>query len=962
MKKPTSYIIQGCLTAFIGIAMLALILVSIPTTPLRETLMALVSKSSTTAVTTSAAQTASAVDLSNFTLVLEDNFDQDLNLYDGKTGIWNVDGRRENLVTNGPQSVFLSKYTKTTTGDLVGIHPFRITNGILHIEAGVIPVNKKAAVADALRLVGQADSIPKVNYYTGMLNMHDTLGQAFGYYEIKAKIPKGKGHWPAFWLSPSTLGWPPEIDIFEAYGKGIAKSTGADNEFHTSSFFDKVDVAGNATQNVLYTNQFDITASGTPRIPNYRTKGGGEQYQFTRHHDALTEYNADIYEQFWVYAAKWTPTDITFYFGPDSNSLRQIFKTPTPPDLTSPMNMIINDQISTDYGWNPVPGYDNQTFAPDNTFQIDYVKIYALNPANKVQGSGTGADIVDTAASTMIKDTAGNDRIVSGGGADMISLTGGADTVFIKRDIYSQMISGFGTNDTVVLEGMHIEGSADALTKLTQVGADTWLINGADLAEPQTVIFKNTRLANFRANNFVSRWPTTKFVWSRTTANDAKLNDIDSNGVVDAVVTGSKLTDVGGTYTGAKNLRGSAQGDLFYIYSSQTNISESTSGGVDTVYSNRAFTLPPNVENLVADTKSGLNLTGNNLNNHIIGGAGPDTLSGKEGDDYLDLGSGNDTVVYATGEGHDTIRGFGTDDILQLTGVMFENFAALQNRLTVAGTDVVLKINSTQSITFRGATLGQFSTANILFTIGSAPTKTAETDPWYQPSVSGRNTSWVPPVNQNPQGTTTTPRATTTNPRATSTNDSSVIKGKAGIDGTLIGDAGDNIISGRNGADELRGEDGNDSLNGGEGNDTLYGGTGNDRLVGWLGDDILRGEAGDDVLLGGEGNDTLSGGSGSDKLTGGTGADSFMLTVFAAGVSTAILDFDPQTGDSLDISALFTVPATNRSDTIKITKNGAKFTLSIDRDGSGPETMSTVAMLTALDTTTIEQIMTAIKK
>ena len=962
MKNNQQLKIQLYITGLLVVIVCATVLVYAKVLPQNDGLSALVSRGNVPTAAPLPPAGNPAVDLRDFTLVLDENFDTDLNIYNGKTGLWNVDSRRENLVTNGPQSVFLSNTTKTTSGALVGIHPFRTTSGILHIESGVIPVDKKAAVADALRLVGQADSIPKVNYYTGMLNMHDTLGQAFGYYEIKAKIPKGKGHWPAFWLAPSTVGWPPEIDIFEAYGKGIAKSTGADNEFHTSSFFDKVDIAGNATQNVAYTNQFDLTASGTPRTPNYRTKGGGEQYQFTRHHDALTEYNADIYEQFWVYAAKWTPTDITFYFGPDSNTLRQIFKTPTPPDLTSPMNMIINDQISTDYGWNPVPGYDNQTFAPDNTFQIDYVKIYALNPTSKLQGSGSGADIVDTAAATMIKDTTGNDRIVSGGGADMISLSGGADTIFVKRDIYSQMISGFGTDDTLVMEGMHIADSADALQKLTQVGADTWLINGADLAEPQTVIFKNTRVANFRASNFVSRFPTTKFIWSRSTQNDAKLSDVDSNGVVDAVVTGSKLTDVGGTFVGAKNLRGSASGDLFYIYSSQTNVTESSGGGVDTVYANRAFVLPAHVENLEADTKSGLVLTGNNLSNRIIGGAGPDTLSGKGGDDYLDLGTGADTILYTVGEGHDTVRGFGSDDVLQLVGITFENFVTFQSRLTVIGTDVVLKLNSSQSITFKSATLGQFTATNVLFTVGSASAKVSEADPWYQPSVSGRNTSGAPVVDPNPRATTTNPRATTTNPRATSTNDSSVIKGQTGVDGTLIGDAGDNVISGRNGADELRGNGGNDTLNGGEGNDTLYGGTGNDRLVGWFGDDILRGEAGDDILLGGDGSDTLIGGAGSDKLTGGVGADTFILSVFAAGVSTAILDFAPQNGDTLDITTLFTVPQASGSDTIKITKNGAKFTLSIDRDGTGPEMMSAVAMITAIDATTIEQVMNAIKK
>jgi hypothetical protein len=50
-------------------------------------------------------------------------------------------------------------------------------------------------------------------------------GAPFGIYEIRAKIPSGRGTWPALWLlghkaSPDSLGWPQagEIDIMEAVG------------------------------------------------------------------------------------------------------------------------------------------------------------------------------------------------------------------------------------------------------------------------------------------------------------------------------------------------------------------------------------------------------------------------------------------------------------------------------------------------------------------------------------------------------------------------------------------------------------------------------------------------------------------------------------------------------------------------------------------------------------------------
>ena len=56
------------------------------------------------------------------------------------------------------------------------------------------------------------------SYTSGMMTTYGKFSQEYGRFEIKCRVPKGKGMWPAFWLLPEPLGWPPEIDVLEILG------------------------------------------------------------------------------------------------------------------------------------------------------------------------------------------------------------------------------------------------------------------------------------------------------------------------------------------------------------------------------------------------------------------------------------------------------------------------------------------------------------------------------------------------------------------------------------------------------------------------------------------------------------------------------------------------------------------------------------------------------------------------
>ncbi|KQT85082.1 type I secretion C-terminal target domain-containing protein [Aurantimonas sp. Leaf443] len=916
-----------------------------------------------------------AIDLSNFTSVLDENFDKGLSVYDGTSGIWSTGPRRDVLVTNGPQSVFLSDATATSDGKGVGIDPLEVKDGVLHIKSGVIPQANLAAVQDALKLAGQEQYVDKAKYYTGMIATNETLGQAYGFFEIKAQVPAGKGHWSAFWLAPSGLGWPPEIDIFEAYGKGLNARTGADNQFNTAVFFDAVDADGNKTQNVDITNPYAVDENGNPESPTVKTKQGGEQSIFHERTNALEEFGADIYSGMWTYATKWTPETITFYFGKDHDSLVEIYKAPTPKDATAPMYLIANDQISSTFGWNPVEGEDHLTFAEGNDLKIDYIKVWALNPEAELKGTGKGATLVDGDGDTKIVGTAGNDRIVTGGGQDMLTLNGGADTIFIEKGIGNKIVTGFGPDDRMVLDGFFFDGVQDVMARLTQQGNDVWLANGADPANPQTIIFKDAKVSNFQQDDFDVRWSVTQNVWADAGVNGSRLSDTDNDGIVQGTNVGSKLSDTPSGFNGARTLIGGKGGDEFYVYSADTKIVEKTNGGIDTVYTAKNIVLAENVENMTSlGTVDGQIMTGNSGGNRLIGSARKEVFVGGKGDDLIVTGGGADRIVYAAGDGNDTVRGFGSDDVLQLSGFKFPAFADLQKRLISIGTDTLVDLGAGQSVILQGVKASTLTAANFAFDTGASTVVGSLSYKNYIPTLTSAGAIEVDPVITAP----TSPVVKPTSPSSGSlapvvgtdaddkivwkTGQSTTISGGKGNDqisgslgaDTISGDAGNDILRGRDGDDTIRGgagddrllgeaghdtllgEDGNDVLNGGEGDDLLDGGIGNDTLVAGNGNDRVLGGAGDDVVKGEAGNDILNGGLGSDRLFGGNGADTFAFTDFNKGEMDRVMDFSRLQGDKIDLSGLFQVDVTSQTmySYVNVMETKAGTVISVDTDGA----------------------------
>jgi beta-glucanase (GH16 family) len=157
-------------------------------------------------------------------------------------------------------------------------------------------------------------------YTIGWLENPWVMDQLYGYFEIRCKLPEGKGMWPAFWLV-SRHSWPPEVDIFEIYTSHNARVIESNIHY-------------------LADNRHSSKMKKT-KIPDPR-------------------------ENFHVYAVEWQPELMIWYF--DHQPIRrQVIKKEW---FNHPMHIVVNTTIDIRRASNIT-----ETTLP-NYFEVDYVRAY----------------------------------------------------------------------------------------------------------------------------------------------------------------------------------------------------------------------------------------------------------------------------------------------------------------------------------------------------------------------------------------------------------------------------------------------------------------------------------------------------------------------------------------------------------------------------------------------------------
>jgi beta-glucanase (GH16 family) len=210
------------------------------------------------------------------------------------------------LASNHEQEIYVDPAFPGTGDEPLGLDPFRRGREGLTIRAWPTPA------ADAGRLWGY-------RYVSGLLTTHESFSQTFGYFEVKAMLPRGRGLWPAFWMAAKGGAWPPELDILE--------QTGGDAILQT------VHMAGTA---------------------------GPDQSAFRSTVRGATG-------RFHTYGVLWTPTRIVWFV-----DRRQTAAAPTPPDLRQPLYLLINLAVGGDF-----PGAPDVTTRWPAKLRVAYVRAYA---------------------------------------------------------------------------------------------------------------------------------------------------------------------------------------------------------------------------------------------------------------------------------------------------------------------------------------------------------------------------------------------------------------------------------------------------------------------------------------------------------------------------------------------------------------------------------------------------------
>jgi beta-glucanase (GH16 family) len=264
------------------------------------------------AAATASGPLKSAPDGRTLALAFDDEFDS-WRPYRHGQGVWRTwfrDGTGEplterTLAGNKELQLYVDPDWAPDGGPPIGLDPFSVHDGVLEIAAQPAPERLRE------RLSGY-------RYVSGLISSQPSFRQLYGYFEMRARLPRGKGVWPAFWLLPADLEWPPEIDVMESVGDPA-----------------KIYVTAHSKVDKAVGTEVPVSGDG-----------------------------------FHTYAVAWDARQLVWYVDG-----REVRRQPTPPDMHKPMYVLANVALGGDWAGPP----DASTPWPAR-MGIDYIRAYRFAP------------------------------------------------------------------------------------------------------------------------------------------------------------------------------------------------------------------------------------------------------------------------------------------------------------------------------------------------------------------------------------------------------------------------------------------------------------------------------------------------------------------------------------------------------------------------------------------------------
>jgi serralysin len=187
----------------------------------------------------------------------------------GYGGASSLDSRTP--VNNGELQVYVDR--SGTAKSSLNLNPFRITNGNLEIVAEPLKEDTRQFTWGR-------------SYSSGLLTSKGTFSQRYGVFEIRAKIPPGKGLWPAFWLLPANNSLHSNVGGTHSSETKPIDVPDTSTGFHTYSidwtkdtinwFFDNIQVASKPTPQDFHQPMYMLVnlavGGGWPGAPDTATR------------------------------------------------------------------------------------------------------------------------------------------------------------------------------------------------------------------------------------------------------------------------------------------------------------------------------------------------------------------------------------------------------------------------------------------------------------------------------------------------------------------------------------------------------------------------------------------------------------------------------------------------------------------------------------------------------------------